>query len=102
MVPMPESIPPRPATASASSTTSSWLTSRSPSARTDTLHFTGLSLRLHLAEVRQKGGELFQAAQVVARQQHVDMGRRDHHAEGVGPEGLVVSPVGVEPHDPVT
>ena len=48
-----------------------------------------------------KRGQLFQAAQVVAGQQQVDVRRRDHHAERARPEVAVVALVRVHPDDPV-
>src|ERR1700709_2794428 len=96
---MPEATPPCAATASASSTTSSRGISRSPSATTATLHFTWSPAAL--AQSGQHRGEVFQTAQVMARENDVDVRRCDHHAERARPEVDVVSLVRVQPHDPV-
>src|SRR5205823_3736169 len=87
-VPIPVAMPPVAATASASSTTSSRLSTRSPSTSIPTLHLTARTL---LVKHRQQGGEPFQAGQVVAGQQQVDVRRGHHHPERARPEGPVVA-----------
>src|SRR5215475_16098669 len=111
------------ATASASSTTSSRVSTRSPCVSIPTLHLTGCSPRRlagaastfrftrlpllimtvaePLAQFRQQRRELFQAAQVVAGQHQVDVLGGDHHPESARPELRVVAPVRVHPYQAV-
>src|SRR6266496_6753164 len=109
---MPVAMPALAATASASSTTSSRDSTRSPSASMPTLHLTGYSssgvgvsavdLARGLAQGRQQRRKYFQAIQVVAGEHQVDMRGRHHHSQGAGPEVLVVALVRVHPDHPVT
>src|SRR5262245_21058030 len=94
---MPDAMPLDAATESASSTISSWLSTRSPSATTDTLQRT----RRLLAQGGEERGELLQAAQVVAGQEKVDVRGGDHHPERARPELGRVALVRVHPHDAV-
>src|SRR5258706_10471947 len=96
---MPEAMPPSAATASASSTTSSRLTSRSPSATTFTLHLTGAHSSHQYGQDR---GQLFQTAQRMPGPEQIDVGCRDHHAERARLEVPAVAHVGIHPHHPVT
>src|SRR6266498_1833197 len=108
---MPVAMPALAATASASSTTSSRDSTRSPSASMPTLHLTGYSSSgsgprpgsgMRLAQGRQQRRKFFQAIQVMAGEHQVDMRGRHHHSQGAGPEVLVVALVRVHPDHPVT
>src|SRR4249919_3687876 len=120
---MPELV----ATASASSTTSSRDSTRSPSVSTPTLHLTGTlplagtflpwpkrgnggpgspqrtqtGCSRRLAQLRQQRRELFQAAQVVAGQHQVGVLGGNHHPERARPEVRVVALVRVHPYQAV-
>src|SRR5215831_10319663 len=135
---MPVAMPELAATASASSTTSSRVSTRSPSVSIPTLHFTlyplpspsrasapipvprpglvpllgrkcaekagGTAASVHkrdpsppLAQLRQQGREFFQAAEVMAGQDQVDVLGGDHHPQRARPEVRVVALVRVHP-----
>src|SRR5262245_54664524 len=101
---MPEAMPPEPATASASSTTPSRVTTRSPSASTATLHLTRSTLTVRgdappLAELRQHRREVLEAVQVVSGVEQVDVRGGDHHADGARDEVGPIALVRVHPDD---
>src|SRR5580693_6032822 len=83
---MPVAMPLLAATASASSTTSSRVVMRPSSASIPTLHRTGtpnapLILRLLRSQGWQQRSQFFQAAQIVAGQDQVDVRGGHHHAQ---------------------
>src|ERR1700753_1252083 len=96
---MPLAMPKMGATASASSTISSWVSTRSPSASRPTLHFTVVSSPS--AQGGQQRGQLLQAVQVVSEQQQAHVRRTHNHAQRAGREVFVVAFVRVEPDQPV-
>src|SRR6478672_5135587 len=126
---MPVAMPELAATASASSTISSRESTLSPCVSIPTLHFTSYALgsspsawtagehmyrnaraalsarnRISsrpLAQLGQQRRELFQAAQVVARQHQVGVLGRDHHPQRARPEVRVVALVRVHPYQAV-
>src|SRR4051794_18267721 len=93
---MPDATPRAPATASASSTISSWLSSRSPTACSVTLHSKSV-----LPHPGERVGELLEARQVVPGEQLVDVRRGHHHPERGGHEVGGVTLVRIEPDDAV-
>src|SRR5947209_15553735 len=97
---MPVAMPLIGATASASSTTSSIFMIRSPWASIPTLHLINIA-STSLTELRQQRSEFFEAAQVMTRQQYVDVWLRCHHADGLRLVIGVVALVWVHPHDVV-